>query len=183
MNLASTRRCLCLMAIRAKGHVCFKRRPVSDIKTIHWLWQRDRFFLTIADEIAPDKNTVIALGDGQFAATINGLASCPIAKVVETLAHKRRVVYVPEYNTTKRCSYCKSPDAVTKGAKSDQTRVSGSGHEYRVQIHGLRHCTSRDALLHARPVRESGRECGQGHLLCVRELLRGPRFLRRTAVQ
>ena len=56
--------------------------------------QRDRFFSTIA-----------------------------IAKVVETLARKRRVVYVPEYNTTKRCSYCKSPDAVTKGAKSDQTRV------------------------------------------------------------
>ena len=81
------------------------------------------------------------MGDGQFAATINGLASCPIAKVVETLARKRRVVYVPEYNTTKRCSYCKSPDAVTTGAKSDQTRVSASGHEYRVPIHGLRHCT------------------------------------------
>ena len=114
--------------------------------------QRDRFFSTIADEIAPDKNTVIALGDGQFAATINGLASCPIAKVVETLARKRRVVYVPEYNTTKRCSYCKSPDAVTKGAKSDQTMVSASGHEYHVPIHGLRHCTSRgiprDALHH-----------------------------------
>ena len=42
--------------------------------------QRDRFFSTIADEIAPDeiapdKNTVIALGDGQFAATVNGTSA------------------------------------------------------------------------------------------------------------
>ena len=102
---------------------------------------KDRFYDTIVKDIAPDPNTIIALGDAKFAATCSGLSSCPIAKVVDALARRRRVVTVPEYNTTKRCSHCKSPDAVTIQAKSNRTRMSVSGKKYRIPIHGLRHCT------------------------------------------
>jgi len=122
---------------------------------------RDRFYSTIVNEIAPDPKTVIALGcmvapvhaggDAKFAATHSGLSSCPIAKVVDSLARNRRVVITPEYNTTKRCSYCRTPLAVTKPAKSNRTKTSVSGTQYRIPIHGpawtapsmqgLRHCT------------------------------------------
>ncbi len=102
---------------------------------------KDRFYNTIVKDIAPDPMTVIALGDAKFAATCSGLSSCPIAKVVDALARRRRVVTVPEYNTTKRCSYCRTADGVTVQAKSNRTNVSISGKKYRIPIHGLRHCT------------------------------------------
>ena len=103
--------------------------------------KKQRFFNKITKRIAPNPKTIIALGDAKFASTCKGLSSCPIAKVVEALSRERQVVLIPETNTTRKCSYCRSKSGITKQGVSKRTATSTSGKEYRVPIHGLRHCT------------------------------------------
>ena len=104
------------------------------------LQNRQRFLTTIAERIAPNKDTIIALGDAKFAVCRPGLSACLIAKVVQELAKSRRVVITPEYNTTKRCSHCKSICANTISGRSTIWKTNRKGQQYRPQIHGLRHC-------------------------------------------
>lgn len=101
------------------------------------LQKRQRFMSTIAQRIAPNKNTIIALGDAKFAACCPGLSACPIAKVVQELAKTRRVVITPEYNTTKRCSHCKSINGNTISGRSTTWKTNCKGKKYRPLIHGL----------------------------------------------
>jgi hypothetical protein len=69
------------------------------------------------------------------------LSACPIAKLVKALSKERRVLIVPEPNTTKMCSYCRCSEGVTVQARSNRLKKSVSGKKYRIPIHGLRHCT------------------------------------------
>jgi len=102
--------------------------------------KKQRFFNKIACEIAPDPRTIVALGNAKFASSCKGLSSCPIAKVVDALARERQVVITPETNTTRKCSYCCTRNAITKQTLSKRISISVSGKEYNNPIHGLRHC-------------------------------------------
>ena len=102
----------------------------------------------IVNELVPDPETIVALGNAKFATTIKSLGSTPIAKIVKVLAENRRVVIVPEVNTTKRCSYCQTNKQNTKQAyrkdKCKDCRKDNrdtSTKQYKKTIHGLRHCT------------------------------------------
>ena len=99
-----------------------------------------RFYNKITSKIAPDPKTIIALGHAKFAISHKGLSNCPIARVVNYLSRERRVVIVPETNTTKMCSYCRHTDGITVSGISDKEKISKSGKKYRQRIHGLRHC-------------------------------------------
>jgi hypothetical protein len=102
---------------------------------------KQRIFKELVNEIAPDPNTIIVLGNAKFATVIKGLSACPIAKLVKALSKERRVLIVPEPNTTKMCSYCRCSEGVTVQARSNRLKKSVSGKKYRIPIHGLRHCT------------------------------------------
>ena len=84
---------------------------------------KQRFMSQIVNELVPDPETIVALGNAKFATTIKSLGSTPIAKIVKVLADNRRVVIVPEVNTTKRCSYCQTKKIQNKHTKKKNAKI------------------------------------------------------------
>ena len=103
--------------------------------------QKQSFYSTITNRIAPNPETVIVMGNAKFSSTRVGLSACPIAKITERLSKSRKVVMTPETCTTMRCSCCRNEEVNTISAISTIKKTSKrTGKDYYPKIHGLRHC-------------------------------------------
>ena len=107
--------------------------------------KQQRFIMKIINEIAPNENTIIAMGSAKFTTNCKGLSSTPIAKITRYLTDHRRVVLTPEQFTTCRCFGCKNiiidkKVNKMKDLKGNQIKENFKGKKYHVKIHGLKQC-------------------------------------------
>ena len=60
--------------------------------------------------IAPNRSSVVVLGDAAFPSSLRGNKSTPMGAITKLMCSKRRVIKVNEFRTTKRCSHCQRTD-------------------------------------------------------------------------
>ena len=118
------------------GSKCLRKVKFSRFR------RKSKLYATFADKMFPEKNSIVLMGDGKIQTTLKGLATCPIAKLTQTVSKSRRVIFIKEYYTTQKCSYCCDINcnvtAQPDNKKGMQTNRFGKA--YMPTIHGLRQC-------------------------------------------
>jgi hypothetical protein len=104
--------------------------------------KKNKLYDTIVEELFPDKDSVIFMGNGNIQSTMKGTSTSPLGKIIKQIIKKRRLVFVREAYTTKRCSWCQKKDVDTRSLDDNEKgmRLTESGKVYFPQIHGLRQC-------------------------------------------
>jgi len=87
---------------------------------------RQQFMSTIVNRIAPEPETVVALGNAKFAVSRPGLSACPIAKVVqelvrETCCYCTRTIYNQTMQSLQNNS-CRHNPRKKKGLENEPYR-------------------------------------------------------------
>ena len=75
--------------------------------------KKRQFYDKVAERLFPEKDSVIFMGNGHIQVSMKGQATCPISKITRAVAEKRRVVFVNEAYTTKKCSSCRDKECET----------------------------------------------------------------------
>ena len=119
----------------------FKQWGGKSLRRAHFLRHRrkHRFYDTIVNEMFPEENAIICMGDGNIQTTLKGTTTCPLGKIAQAIGKQRRLVYVRECYTTQKCSRCCHRDAMTTcvDAKHKGIQRSVNGRAYMPDIHGL----------------------------------------------
>lgn len=104
--------------------------------------KKQQLYDTIVNELFPEEDAVIVMGNGNIQTTMKGTSTSPLGKITSEIIKKRRMVFVNEAYTTKRCSWCKESDFDLKALRDTQKgqQVTNSGKTYYPMIHGLRQC-------------------------------------------
>ena len=104
--------------------------------------KKQHLYDTIVDELFPEENSVVVMGNGKIQTTMKGTTTSPLGKITKEIIKKRRMVFVNEAFTTKRCSWCQKSELTLKALLDTQKgpQVTNSGKTYYPKIHGLRQC-------------------------------------------
>lgn len=101
--------------------------------------RKRRLYESFADSMFPEKDAIIIMGNGKIQTTLRGTSTCPLAKLTQEVAKRRRVIYVKENYTTQKCSCCHTVMNELTDNKKGLCKTR-SGRIYYPKIHGLRQC-------------------------------------------
>ena len=136
--------------------------------------KKRKFYDTIVDELFPEENSIIFMGNGNIQTTMKGTSTSPLGKLLKEIVKKRRLVMVRESFTTKRCSCCQRSDSDLRELNNLRKglQTTESGKHYYSKIHGLRQCqhcartwnrdfnAARNIFFNAVSYVETGKPCG-----------------------